>query len=161
MLCFLAPRAPRPLFRVPRPETVLPKIVVRIGTSVIQARLEPDRSPRTVDAFVAHLPFRGQLVHARWSGEALWMPLGEMSLYGAYEDPTSYPAPGQVLWHPPGVSEAELLVPYGPTRFASKAGQLAGNHFLTLAVDPAELANLGRSVLWKGAVDISFEAASR
>jgi len=136
---------------------VLPGIVVRIGSSVLQARLEPERSPRTVDAFVARLPWRGQLVHARWSGEALWMPLGDTTLYGSYEDPTSYPAPGQVLWHPAGVSEAELLVPYGPTRFASKAGQLSGNHFLTLDVDPVELAALGRSVLWKGAVDVSFE----
>jgi hypothetical protein len=124
---------------------------------VLQARLEPDRSPRTVDAFVARLPWRGQLVHARWSGEALWMPLGATTLHDSYEDPTSYPSPGQVLWHPAGVSEAELLIPYGPTRFASKAGQLAGNHFLTLEVDPVELAALGRSVLWNGAVDVSFE----
>jgi hypothetical protein len=136
---------------------VLPKIVVRIGSNVLQARLEPARSPRTVDAFIAKLPWRGQLVHARWSGEALWMPLGDTTLYESYEDPTSYPAPGQVLWHPAGVSEAELLVPYGPTRFASKAGQLAGNHFLTLDVDPVELAALGRLVLWNGAVDVSFE----
>jgi len=136
---------------------VLPKIAVRIGSTVMAARLEPERSPRTVEAFVARLPFRGQLVHARWSGEALWMPLGEMTLYDSYEDATSYPAPGQVLWHPPGVSEAELLIPYGPTRFASKAGQLAGNHFLTLEVDPVALAALGRGVLWNGAVDVSFD----
>jgi Protein of unknown function (DUF3830) len=136
---------------------VLPKIVVRIGSNVLAARLEPERSPRTVEAFIARLPIRGQLVHARWSGEALWMPLGETTLYDSYEDATSYPAPGQVLWHPPGISEAELLVPYGPTRFASKAGQLAGNHFLTLEVDPDELAALGRVVLWNGAVDVSFE----
>lgn len=133
------------------------KIVVRIGSATFPARLEPDRSPRTVDAFVARLPFRGQLVHARWSGEALWVPLGTTTLYESYENPTSYPAPGQVLWHPAGVSEAELLVPYGPTRFASKAGQLAGNHFLTIEADPAELETLGRSVLWKGAADVSFE----
>ena len=136
---------------------MLPKIAVRIGSSVLPARLEPDRSPRTVEAFVARLPWRGQLVHARWSGEALWMPLGTTTLYDSYEDPTSFPAPGEVLWHPAGVSEAELLVPYGPTRFASKAGQLAGNHFLTLDVDPVELAALGRSVLWNGAVDVTFE----
>lgn len=138
---------------------VIPKIVVRIGSTLLPARLEPDRSPRTVEAFLSHLPLRGRLVHARWSGEALWMPLGELRLYDSYEDPTSYPAPGQVLWHPPGVSEAELLVPYGPTRFASKAGQLAGNHFLTLEVDHLELAALGRAVLWNGAMDVSFEAA--
>lgn len=135
-----------------------PRIVVRVGSSLFPARLEPERSPRTVEAFVAHLPLRGQLVHARWSGEALWVPLGEMTLYESYENPTSYPAPGQVLWHPPGVSEAEILIAYGPTRFASKAGQLAGNHFLTLEADPVELAALGSAVLWKGAVGVSFEA---
>jgi hypothetical protein len=138
---------------------VLPRITVRLGSSLFSARLEPDRSPRTVDAFVARLPWRGQLVHARWSGEALWMPLGDAALYEAYDDPTSHPAPGQVLWHPAGVSEAELLVPYGPTRFASKAGQLAGNHFLTIEADPAELAAIGRAVLWEGAIDVSFEIA--
>ena len=136
------------------------KIVVRVGSTILPTRLEPERSPRTVDAFLRHLPLRGQLVHARWSGEALWMPLGDLRLCDLYEDPTSYPAPGQVLWHPPGVSEAELLVPYGPTRFASKGGQLAGNHFLTLEVDPLELAALGRAVLWNGAMDVSFETAS-
>lgn len=128
-----------------------------MGATAFPARLEAERSPGTVDAFLARLPFRGQLVHARWSGEALWMPLGTMTLYDSYEDPTSYPAPGQVLWHPAGVSEAELLIPYGPTRFASKAGQLAGNHFLTLEADPAKLAAIGRSVLWSGAVEVSFE----
>ena len=138
----------------------IPKIVVRIGSGRLSGRLEPDRSPRTVDAFLARLPLHGQLVHARWSGEALWMPLGEMQLYDAYEDPTSYPAPGQILWHPPGVSEAELLVPYGATRFASKAGQLAGNHFLTLEVDPVALREIGHAVLWNGAVDVSFAAES-
>ena len=139
---------------------MLPKIVVRIGSTVLQARLEPDRSPRTVDAFIAHLPLRGQVVHARWSGEAMWVPLGEMTLYESYENATSYPAPGEVLWHPPGVSEAELLIPYGPTSFASKAGQLAGNHFLTLEADRVQLASLGRAVLWNGAVDVSFETGS-
>jgi hypothetical protein len=138
---------------------VPPRIVVRLGSSQFAARLEPDRSPRTVDAFVARLPWHGQLVHARWSGEALWMPLGDTALYDAYEDPTSFPAPGQVLWHPAGVSEAELLVPYGPTRFASKAGQLAGNHFLTIEADVAELAAIGRAVLWQGAIDVSFDVA--
>lgn len=87
------------------------------------------------------------------------MPLGEMRLYDSYEDPTSFPAPGHVLWHPAGISEAELLLPYGPTRFASKAGQLAGNHFLTIEGDPAKLAAIGRAVLWKGAIDVAFEKA--
>lgn len=124
---------------------------------MLHASLEWDRAPLTADAFVKRLPWQGQLVHARWSGEALWMPLGTTTLFEDFENATSYPAPGQVLWHPAGISEAELLVAYGPTRFASKAGQLAGNHFLTIHADPIELAEMGRTALWHGALDVSFE----
>ena len=137
----------------------VPGIRVRIGAAVLNARLEPTRSPRTVDAFLARLPWRGQLVHARWSGEALWMPLGDTTLYDGYEDATSYPSPGEVLWHPRDASEAELLIAYGPTHFASKAGQLKGNHFLTLQADVGQLAQIGKTVLWQGAIDVSFEAS--
>ena len=49
-----------------------------------------------------------------------------------YENPTSYPAPGQVILHPGGVSETEILLAYGSVQFASKVGVLAGNHFLTV-----------------------------
>jgi hypothetical protein len=45
------------------------------------------------------------------------------------------------------MSETEILVAYGPTCFASKAGQLAGNHFLTIREDLDRLAKTGRAVL--------------
>jgi hypothetical protein len=142
-----------------RSAALVPAIRVRIGSTLLNAQLEPTRSPQTVDAFLARLPWRGQLVHARWSGEALWMPLGDTMLYDGYEDATSYPSPGQVLWHPRDASEAELLIAYGPTHFASKAGQLKGNHFLTLEAGDGQLAAIGRAVLWHGAVDVAFEAS--
>ena len=41
------------------------------------------------------------------------------------ENATTYPLPGEVLLYPGGVSETELLVPYGRTQFGSKAGLLA------------------------------------
>ena len=43
------------------------------------------------------------------------------------------------------------------TRFASKLGQLAGNHFLTIVSGTEQLRELGRLVLWEGAQDIVFE----
>ncbi len=74
-----------------------------------------------------------------------------------FENPTSFPAPGEILLYPGGLSETELLLAYGPTRFASKAGQLAGNHIITIVRDLDKLAEMGRRILWHGAED--FEIA--
>jgi hypothetical protein len=82
--------------------------------------------------------------------------LGELDLGLRYENHTSYPAPGQILLYPGGFSETELLLSYGAVRFASKMGQLAGSHFLTVESGNANLAALGRKVLWEGAQDIVF-----
>ena len=101
-----------------------------------------------------------RLVQARWSGESGWVPLGDYDLGVDDENATSRPGPGQILWHPPGASEAELLVPYGRTVFSSVVGPLAGNHFLTMHATPEEFAELGRKLLWEGAQMIRFEQAA-
>jgi hypothetical protein len=76
------------------------------------------------------------------------------------EDPTSYPAPGQLLLYPGGVSEVEILFPYGDTCFASKAGQLAGNVFASVVDGLEHLQAIGRLVLWEGAQAIRLEEES-
>ncbi len=68
------------------------------------------------------------------------------------------PAPGQIILYPGGVSETEILIAYGNVNFASKAGQLSGNHFITLTTGLENIYTLGRKVLWEGAQDIRFEA---
>ncbi|HJQ19697.1 MAG TPA: DUF3830 family protein [Gemmatimonadaceae bacterium] len=122
------------------------------------ARFEEQRAPKTVAAFRKLLPYRQKLIHARWSGEACWIPLGDFRLDVGYENQTSHPGAGEILWYPGGISETELLFPYGHTLFASKVGQLAGNHFLTVVEGRDQLAQMGRAVLWEGAQDIAFEA---
>lgn len=134
-------------------------LTVRIGSMSFSAVLESERAPRTASAFRSRLPFTGQLVQARWSGEAGWIPLADYDLGVAYENATSHPAPGQVLWHPPGLSEAELLVPYGNACFSSRVGQLAGSHFLTILHERDSFAEVGRRLLWEGAQTICFELA--
>jgi len=116
-------------------------------------------APRSCERFEALLPYRERIIHVRWSGEACWIPLGNFDFGVGYENATSYPAPGQILLHPGGVSETEILLAYGACRFASKAGQLAGNHFLTVTEGLDRLRPLGESVLWQGAQDILFERA--
>jgi hypothetical protein len=118
------------------------------------ARLEEDTAPATVAAFRRLLPLESQLIHARWSGESCWIPFGELDIGIGPENATSYPAAGELLLYPGGVSETEILFPYGPTQFASKAGVLAGNHFATIVEGADQLQKLGPRVLWEGAQPI-------
>ena len=61
------------------------------------ARLEQERSPRTVAAVRRLLPLDSKLIQARWSGQAAWVPLGELDAGVGLEDPTSYPQAGELL----------------------------------------------------------------
>jgi hypothetical protein len=127
-----------------------------VGSLRFTARWEAQAAPMTCAALRRLLPLRAQLVQARWSGESAWIPLGDLQTGLAYENHTSYPAAGQLLLYPGGISETEVLFPYGSTRFASKAGQLAGNHFATIEQGHELLAELGRRVLYDGAQAIVF-----
>jgi hypothetical protein len=120
------------------------------------ARLEEEAAPETVRAFRQMLPLNSRIIQARWSGQAAWIPFGELDVGIGPENATCYPAPGELLLYPGGVSETELLFPYGPTSFASKAGPLAGNHFATITEGGERLQELGELVLWQGAQEIEF-----
>jgi hypothetical protein len=121
------------------------------------ARLEEEAAPETVAAFRTLLPLESRIIHARWSGEACWIPFGELDVGVGPENAVSYPPPGHILWYPGGVSETEILFPYGSTSFASKAGPLAGNHFATVVEGVEQLPELGRTALWEGAQPIRFD----
>jgi hypothetical protein len=117
------------------------------------------RSPETVAQFKKQLPYRQKLIHVRWSGEALWIPLGDQKFNVGFESHTSHPNAGQILLYPGGYSETEILFCYGGVHFASKMGVLAANHFLTIKEGNENLNALGNLVLWEGAKDVVFEVA--
>jgi hypothetical protein len=129
---------------------------ITVANIRLVARLEEERTPATVAAFRRLLPLESKLIQTRWSGQAAWIPFGDLDLGIGFEDPTSYPAPGELLIYPGGVSETEILFPYGQTCFASKAGQIAGNHFATIVEGREHLAEIGERVLWQGAQPIHF-----
>ena len=129
------------------------------GAFSFSARLEEDTAPRTVAAFRELLPLDSKIIQARWSGQSAWIPMGDLDVGIGPENATSYPAAGELLLYPGGLSETEILFPYGATFFGSKVGQLAGNHFATIVKGAEHLKELGRLVLWQGAQDISFQEA--
>jgi hypothetical protein len=134
-------------------------VLITIGDLRFDARFEERAAPRTCAAFRTLMPFEQRLVQARFSGEAAWVPLGDLSLDIPAENAKGEPQPGELLFYPGGVSETELLFPYGTARFACKAGPLAGNHFMTLTSGLQQLQELGRRVLWEGAQTIRIVAA--
>lgn len=134
-------------------------LTVTAGPYTFAGAMEEPLAPTTCKAFKAMLPFQSQIIHSRWSGEAAWIPLGDLDVGVGPENPTSFPAPGHILLHPPGLSECEILFPYGSSRFYSKVGELAGNHFLTLTEGLEHLRDLGELLLWEGAKEIVFDLA--
>ena len=108
------------------------RLRITAGPFVFDGVLEEEAAPKTCAAFKAHIP---------------------------YENHTSYPAPGQFILYPGGISETEILLAYGGVAFASKMGQLAGNHFMTIISGQENLMKLGNKVLWEGAQPLKVEFA--
>ena len=135
------------------------KLRISAGPFTFDARFEEQAAPKTCAMFKKLLPYDQRAIHVRWSGEAVWIPLGDTQMGVEYENHTSFPAPGQMILYPGGISETEILLAYGGVRFASKVGQLAGNHFITITSNLDDVAKLGKMCLWEGAQKIRIEAA--
>lgn len=132
------------------------RIHIQAGSYTFLGRLEEELAPKTCARFLSLLPYTNKVIHSRWSGEAVWIPLGDLDLGLGIENATSHPSRGDILLYPGGFSETEFLFTYGSSCFASKMGQLAGNHFLTLIEGQENLMAFGQQVLWQGAQDITF-----
>ncbi len=134
-------------------------LTIEAGPFAFTARLESEAAPRTCAKFLELLPFENKVIHSRWSGEAVWIPLGQFDTGLGFENHTCHPSRGDILLYPGGYSETEILFTYGSACFASKMGQLAGNHFLTLVEGQENLEAFGKMVLWEGAQPIGFTRA--
>jgi hypothetical protein len=131
-----------------------------IGVDTFPVRLERDLAPASCARLRAMAPLGIDLIHARWSGEACWAPLAPAwpaELLLPQENATANPAPGQILLYAGPLSEPELLVPYGPTRFACSAGALVGNPVMTVEDRLGRLEELGRQILWGGAMKLRID----
>lgn len=132
---------------------------ITIGKHCFKAKLHEDKAPETCRLLLNEMPITGKAIQARWSGEAAWLQMDPYGIETPQENATSYPGPAQLLYYPGGVSEKEILIPYGSSIFASKVGLLPGNHFATITEGVEELGKMGQKVLWEGAQEITIERA--
>ena len=129
-----------------------------IGEYIFKAQMHSDKAPVTCKILLERMPITGRVIQARWSGEAAWLQMNRYGIEAPQENATSYPGPGQLLYYPGGVSEKEILIPYGSAIFASKFGLLPGNHFATIIEGNDFLEKMGEKVLWEGSKKISIES---
>jgi hypothetical protein len=132
------------------------QVSITAGGFTFEGVFEVDDAPETCAWFRRNLPFVSRVIHARWSGEAVWVPLGDLVSGLTQENHTAHPSRGDILFYPGGISETEILIVYGSASFASKMGGLAGNHFITITEGREQLPEFGEHVLWHGAQDITF-----
>lgn len=134
------------------------RVSISAGDFTFEGIFEFDDAPETCAWFRGRLPFVSKVIHARWSGEAVWVPLGDLVSGLGQENHTAHPSRGDILFYPGGVSETEILIVYGSASFASRMGPLAGNHFITITDGRGRLAEFGEHVLWHGAQPIRFSS---
>lgn len=135
---------------------------LEIGIVRLSATLRRDLAPHSCARLMDMLPYHGTVMHARWSGEALWSPVSAVWPAGERlpcEHATHEPKAGEILLYAGDLSEPEFLIPYGTARFCSKAGLLEGNPVLTIDDALSVLPELCRDVLWRGAT--SFRIGKR
>lgn len=133
-----------------------------IGDEVFHAILRTDIAPLSCGILSELMPIRGEVIHARWSGESIWSPLSRIWPAGLAlpaEHQTHTPCPGDVLLFAGELSEPELLICYGPTRFASVAGPLTGNPVLAICDGLERLADLGHLAQRRGAMTLAITQA--
>lgn len=90
----------------------------------------------------------------------MWSPLAHVAPPGLIlppENPSCSAEPGAILLYAGASSEPELLIPYGISRFACNAGPIEGNPVLLIESGLGRIAELGREVLWSGAVSFAIE----
>ena len=133
------------------------RLKITIGSIPFEAELHEKVAPNTCKAIQEILPIRGKIIQARWSGEAAWLPMDLWGMEVPFENVTSHPSRGDLLYYPGEISEKELLISYGSTLFSSKVGQLQGNHFASIVEGIDRLEDMGRKILWEGAQEIIIE----
>ena len=138
------------------------QVLLRVGShEPLRCRLETAAAPATCDWFRALLPYQESLIHARWSGHAVFARIGALACELPEEAPLSEPVAGQVVVHRSSAAarDGEILLAYGPTRFANPSGALRGNLLMTVLGSAEALKDLGRAIHVGGSLPARFELA--
>ena len=97
---------------------------IKAGPYEFTAETQDSLAPKTCATFVGMLPYRQKIIHVRWSGEGCWIPLGEFDFGLGYENPTSHPAPGEIILYPAASAKPKFCWRTARWIFAARSASL-------------------------------------
>lgn len=138
-------------------EEIVKFIDIAIEEVTFRAQLLDERSPRAATALWDALPIEGSLVHGQWSGEmvkllAPWRPDAAATDVGV-----GFQYPGLVVYEP---TADEIAICYGQGRLNHHSVPLTPIPLAEIGGDLGPLADLCRSLQWKGARPVVFSRAA-
>ena len=104
----------------------MPELRIIAGPFTFGVRFEESAAPATCAKFRALLPYSERIIHVRWSGEACWIPLGDLDLELGFENAPSYPAPGEIVLFPGRFSERVCMAQGAPNGARAISADLGG-----------------------------------
>jgi hypothetical protein len=126
---------------------------IQIGDAKFSAALMTDKAPKTCEALTKILPIETEILHTRYSDEAMWVGLDNAPKID-FENHTSYASKGDLLFYAGTLHRSGILLAYGASVFSTKVGVLPGNHFASVMEGVDKLPETGMKLLREGAKTI-------
>ena len=136
------------------------KLRIKAGPHTFDAHFETAAAPKTCAVFKKLLPYDNKIIHVRWSGEGVWIPLGDLDLGLSLREPHQLS----------GARASSSSIPAASAKPKSCSPMAACALPARSASSPATISSpsppistnsyeLGRAVLYEGAKPIRIEAA--
>jgi len=133
------------------------KLEIKIDGSVFLATMLEDQAPKTCKAVLDLLPVEGEVFHATWSGDMLFLKCREIPAKLEPENQTIYPSRGDVALNS---SLKEIQIVYGQAQLRARFGPAPDNLFARITENLDGLQEVGKRIHREGAKRISIKTAS-
>jgi hypothetical protein len=112
-----------------------------------------EQAPKTCKAVLNVLPLKGEVDHATWSGDMVFLK-GKEVPFKESENRTVYPSRGDVVWNS-DLKEVQII--YGQVHLRVRYGPSPSNVFARITENLEELRKVGSKVHKEGSKKITIE----
>jgi hypothetical protein len=132
---------------------LIKKLEIKIDNSVFSAVMLEEQAPKTCKAVLNLLPLEGEIFHATWSGDMLFLKHHEIPAKLEPENQTIYPSRGDI-----GLNSnlKEIQIIYGQAQLRARFGPAPDNIFARISEDMEGLAEIGKKIHREGAKKIAI-----